>query len=85
MLLTAHSRPAKYDVVLIGFNPVTHARTAPIEKWVQANASQPTKLYPESFYEVASGLQKLCSCSPQYVIINPVVGPEVITVISILY
>ena len=78
--------------VLVGFNPVSLSRDAPIEKWdktcqeVSLSLSLPHQLFTATItpshvplVQVFLELEALSSKSDRAVILNPVVGPEPIT------
>lgn len=58
---------SKYICALIGFNPVYLARNTSIEKW------------NKTFRQVALRLEKLEKETDNYMIINPIIGPEPLT------
>jgi N-acetylmuramic acid 6-phosphate (MurNAc-6-P) etherase len=65
--------------ILLGFNPVERARKTPIEHWDPYNNGETI-----NFYKIAKQFEALaCSNndknSDQFIILNPIVGPEAIT------
>lgn len=63
--------PDSYTTVIMGFNPLEYARKAPIELWDG-----------KSFFDVVqefSQLQQQHARHHSHLILNPVIGPEVIT------
>lgn len=63
--------PASHTTVIMGFNPLEYARKAPVELW-----------NGRSFFDVVqefTQLQKQHAGHHAHLVLNPVVGPEVIT------